>query len=55
MGPSAISVWGLKLTGVLYMILGLGDRHLDNILINFGSGEVVRSDWNASVCGLKLR
>lgn len=27
-------------------ILGLGDRHLDNILMDFGSGDVVHIDYN---------
>ena len=27
-------------------LLGLGDRHLDNILIDTGSGEVVHIDYN---------
>ena len=37
-------------------ILGLGDRHLDNILIDFENGEIVHIDYN--ICferGLKLR
>jgi PI-3-kinase-related kinase SMG-1 len=37
-------------------ILGLGDRHLDNILMDFSTGEVVHIDYN--VCfekGTKLR
>jgi len=37
-------------------IIGLGDRHLDNILIDYKTGEVVHIDYN--VCfekGLKLR
>jgi PI-3-kinase-related kinase SMG-1 len=37
-------------------VIGLGDRHLDNILIDFESGEVVHIDYN--ICfekGLKLR
>ena len=29
-------------------VVGLGDRHLDNILINLASGEVVHIDWNVS-------
>lgn len=27
-------------------IIGLGDRHLDNILIDFNTGEVVHIDYN---------
>ena len=37
-------------------VLGLGDRHLDNVLIDIGTGEIVHIDYN--VCfekGLKLR
>lgn len=37
-------------------ILGLGDRHLDNILVDFRSGDVVHIDYN--VCfdkGLRLK
>lgn len=37
-------------------ILGLGDRHLDNILVDFCSGDVVHIDYN--VCfdkGLRLK
>lgn len=37
-------------------ILGLGDRHLDNILVDFSSGDVVHIDYN--VCfdkGLRLK
>ena len=37
-------------------VIGLGDRHLDNILMDFESGEVVHIDWN--VCfekGSKLK
>lgn len=37
-------------------IIGLGDRHLDNILVDFSTGELVHIDYN--VCfekGLKLR
>ncbi len=28
--------------------IGLGDRHLDNILMDFGTGEVVHIDYSAS-------
>jgi PI-3-kinase-related kinase SMG-1 len=31
---------------VLGHLLGLGDRHLDNILVDFESGEVVHIDYN---------
>lgn len=46
----------VAVTSVLGYILGLGDRHLDNILMDFESGEVVHIDYN--VCfekGRKLR
>ena len=29
-------------------MIGLGDRHLDNILMDLASGEVVHIDWNVS-------
>ncbi|KAH3767690.1 Serine/threonine-protein kinase SMG1 [Pelomyxa schiedti] len=41
---------------VIGYIIGLGDRHLDNILVDFQSGELVHIDYN--VCfekGIKLR
>jgi phosphatidylinositol kinase/protein kinase (PI-3 family) len=41
---------------MLGYVIGLGDRHLDNILLNFESGQVVHIDFN--VCfdkGLDLR
>lgn len=31
---------------VIGYVIGLGDRHLDNILIELGSGEVVHIDYN---------
>ena len=37
-------------------ILGLGDRHLDNILVDFNTGEVIHIDYN--ICferGVKLK
>jgi len=37
-------------------VIGLGDRHLDNVLVDLGTGEVVHIDYN--VCfekGLQLR
>ena len=37
-------------------MLGLGDRHLDNILLDVGSGEVVHIDFNLAFDkGLQLR
>ena len=41
---------------VVGYVLGIGDRHLDNILVDLSSGEVVHIDYN--VCfekGLRLR
>jgi hypothetical protein len=41
---------------IIGYLLGLGDRHLDNILIDFSTGEVVHIDYN--ICfekGLHLR
>ena len=31
---------------VIGYILGLGDRHLDNVLIDLSTGEVVHIDYN---------
>lgn len=31
---------------VIGYVIGLGDRHLDNILIELNSGEVVHIDYN---------
>lgn len=37
-------------------VLGLGDRHLDNILIDFATADVVHIDHNVAFDkGLKLR
>lgn len=46
----------LALMSVVGYMLGLGDRHLDNILLDFSSGEVVHIDYG--VCfdkGLSLK
>ncbi|CAG8553655.1 2074_t:CDS:10, partial [Ambispora leptoticha] len=46
----------LAVMSVVGYIIGLGDRHLDNILIDFNAGEVIHIDYN--VCfekGRKLR
>lgn len=31
---------------MLGSILGLGDRHLDNLLVNLDSGQVIHIDYN---------
>ncbi|GAN02379.1 hypothetical protein MAM1_0021c01822 [Mucor ambiguus] len=46
----------LAVTSMIGYIIGLGDRHLDNILVDFRSGEVIHIDYN--VCfekGKRLR
>lgn len=46
----------LAVTSMIGYIIGLGDRHLDNMLIDFRSGEVIHIDYN--VCfekGKRLR
>ncbi|KAI8636905.1 hypothetical protein BD408DRAFT_425387 [Parasitella parasitica] len=46
----------LAVTSIIGYIIGLGDRHLDNMLIDFRSGEVIHIDYN--VCfekGRRLR
>ncbi|KAJ1496164.1 kinase-like domain-containing protein, partial [Baffinella frigidus] len=46
----------LAVMSMVGYVIGLGDRHLDNMLIDFASGEVVHIDWN--VCfekGAKLK
>jgi hypothetical protein len=46
----------LAVMSMIGYVLGLGDRHLDNILIDYATGEVVHIDYN--VCfdrGLRLR
>ena len=43
-------------TSMVGYVIGLGDRHLDNILLDFRSGELLHIDYN--VCfekGLRLR
>ncbi|KAI8090817.1 hypothetical protein BDF21DRAFT_412239 [Thamnidium elegans] len=46
----------LAVTSMIGYIIGLGDRHLDNMLIDFRSGEMIHIDYN--VCfekGKRLR
>ena len=46
----------LAVMSVTGYIIGLGDRHLDNILLDFATGEIIHVDYN--VCfenGVKLR
>ena len=46
----------LAVMSMLGYVIGLGDRHLDNILLDFQSGEILHIDFN--VCfdkGLRLR
>jgi hypothetical protein len=62
--PTLIEWWAkhksyarsLAVTSILGYIIGLGDRHLDNVMMDFSTGEVVHIDYN--VCfdrGKKLR
>ncbi|KAJ3024134.1 UNVERIFIED_CONTAM: hypothetical protein HDU68_008315 [Siphonaria sp. JEL0065] len=46
----------LGVNSILGYLIGLGDRHLDNIMVDFKAGEIVHIDYN--VCfekGLRLR
>lgn len=54
---TALRFYGsVAVISIVGYILGLGDRHLDNILVDFSSGDVVHIDYN--VCfdkGLRLK
>ncbi len=61
---SAVSWWAkqraytasLAVSSMVGYLVGLGDRHLDNMMLDLQTGEVVHIDFN--VCferGLKLR
>ncbi|KAG0174389.1 Serine/threonine-protein kinase smg1 [Apophysomyces sp. BC1021] len=46
----------LAVMSILGYIIGLGDRHLDNIMVDYGTGEIIHIDYN--VCfekGKRLR
>ncbi|KAF7726030.1 Serine/threonine-protein kinase smg1 [Apophysomyces ossiformis] len=46
----------LAVMSMLGYIIGLGDRHLDNIMVDYGTGEIIHIDYN--VCfekGKRLR
>ena len=52
---SSVSEWAAKrqtfsrslgASSILGYVLGLGDRHLDNILMDFSSGELLHIDYN---------
>lgn len=46
----------IAVMSIIGYIIGLGDRHLDNLLVDFKSGEIIHIDYN--VCfekGAKLR
>jgi len=43
----------MSVMSMIGYVIGLGDRHLDNVLINLGSGDIVHIDYN--VCFEKGR
>ncbi|PRP88184.1 hypothetical protein PROFUN_04007 [Planoprotostelium fungivorum] len=43
---SKVYARSLAVTSMIGYIIGLGDRHLDNILLDFSSGQLVHIDYN---------
>ncbi|XP_050541278.1 serine/threonine-protein kinase SMG1 [Daktulosphaira vitifoliae] len=43
---SSLYATSLAVMSIIGYIIGLGDRHLDNLLVNLQSGEVVHIDYN---------
>ena len=53
---SSSLIRSISVMSVIGYIIGLGDRHMDNLLVDFKKGEVIHIDYN--VCfekGAKLR
>lgn len=36
------------ISSIVGALLGLGDRHLDNLLIDFATGQIIHVDFNVS-------